>query len=119
MDKQTGGILAGIAIIVFFIVGYKKGWFNNPSTTTNTNPSTPGSRQADLSSTTSDTYKDGDLRCDLRDAYGRTITITGSGPEFENLCRQTIPTYYYYYPYTYWIWTGGRWGHHGGHGGHH
>lgn len=65
---------------------------------------------------------DGDLKCELQSRDGRTITITGRGPEFERLCRQQnqpvylygytwYPTYYYQW-YRPWGWR--RWGHGGG-----
>lgn len=55
-----------------------------------------------------------ELTCEYIDANGRTVKITGSGTEFENLCKQRrqtdslvygnsyyTPYRYYYYPYQY------------------
>lgn len=71
---------------------------------------------------TDDGIKDGDLKCELRDNYGRLITITGRGPEFERLCRQQSPVSWYgyqYYPLYYYTWYrpwGWRSSPSGGHG---
>lgn len=71
-----------------------------------------------------DSYNDGDIKCELQDNTGRTITITGSGPEFERMCRQRninlyntywTPLYYYTW-YRPWGWRR-HGGHHGGNNG--
>lgn len=75
------------------------------------------------SRTGSDNYNDGDIKCQLQDANGRTITITGSGPEFERMCRQQNVNLYntYWTPVYYYRWWN-PWGwrrhhHSGGSGG--
>lgn len=72
---------------------------------------------------TNDGVQDGDLKCELQDRNGRTITITGRGPEFERMCRQqNQPVNWYgyqYYPLYYYQWYR-PWGWkewHGGGGG--
>lgn len=58
-----------------------------------------------------------EVKCELTDAYGRTITITGdhSDPQFKAMCQlqQNQQVYLYGYPYTFIRFHGG--GHHGGH----
>lgn len=58
-----------------------------------------------------------EVKCELRDAYGRIITITGNAndPQFQQMCqyRTNQPFYVYGYPYTFFRFRGGR-GHHGG-----
>lgn len=48
---------------------------------------------------------DDDVKCELRDAYGRTVTITGnaSDPQFQRMCQSQTnqPVYVYGYPYTF------------------
>lgn len=65
-----------------------------------------------------DNDKDDEVKCELRDAYGRTITITGhaNDPQFQQMCqyRSTQPFYVYGYPYTFFRFRGR---HGGGHGG--
>lgn len=58
--------------------------------------------------TADEPYNDGDIKCELTGANGRTITITGSGPEFERMCRQQnypLNLYgYQWYPLYYYTW---------------
>lgn len=55
--------------------------------------------------------------CELRDANGNVVTISGSSddPQFQKMCsiQPEAPVYVYGYPYTF----SRRRGHHGGHHG--
>lgn len=113
---KTFLIIAGTVVVVYLLL-IAFGQAKNPFGRTANLPA--GARVADGS----EAYKDGDLKCELRGADGRTITITGSGPEFERLCRQQnqpVTLYgYQYYPLYYYRWYP-VWGwrrHHGGSGG--
>lgn len=62
-----------------------------------------------------------EVKCEVMDSYGRTITITGdsSDPQFQQMCQSQPrqPLYIYGYPYTFVRFHDGG-GHHGG-GDHH
>lgn len=49
--------------------------------------------------------KDDNVKCELKDAYGRTVTITGKSddPQFQRMCQSQVnqPVYLYGYPYTF------------------
>lgn len=86
-------ILVGV-VIAFYVLLIALGQAKNPFSST-------ASRIGD------DGAQEGDLRCDLKRADGSTITITGRGPEFEKLCRQTNPINLYgyqWYPLYYYYW---------------
>lgn len=48
---------------------------------------------------------DDTVKCELRDAYGRIVTITGdpNDPQFRSMCQTQVnqPVYIYGYPYTF------------------
>lgn len=54
------------------------------------------------------TSDDTEVKCELRDAYGKTITITGHSDDaqFQNMCKQqpNQPVYVYGYPYYFLRW---------------
>lgn len=87
-------ILAGV-VIAFYALLIALGQAKNPFSSSR------------MSGTRSGDNQDGDLKCELRGADGRLITITGRGPEFEKLCRQQNPVNLYgyqYYPLYYYTW---------------
>lgn len=83
----------GIIIAIIIIVAVIKNWSRIFP------PATP--------STIVDTTDD-ELKCEVRNANGQVVTISGKGDEFERICTQSKvnqPVYVYGYPYyfvRYW-----------------
>ena len=46
-----------------------------------------------------------EIKCELKDAYGRIVTITGKegDPQFERLCKQQTNQQVYVYGYPYYF----------------
>lgn len=104
------GLGWGLFIVAILVIGYLLFFYkpnNSEGTTT-------------IISATND--NNNEVKCELRDIYGRTITITGQAndPQFQQMCqyRSNQPFYVYGYPYTFFRFRGGHGGgHEGGHGG--
>lgn len=103
------GVVASIAIILLIVVisNWEKifGASNVPAEVNSDGTTTP-----------QDTNE---TKCELKDAYGRSIIITGKSddPQFQLLCQQKQNQQMYVYGYPYYF-VGFHRGHRGGHGGH-
>lgn len=114
--NQVIGWIVFVIVIIAIIAGLQEnGWLrkliaSTPSLDTNNTNASAGRYGNDSN----------ELTCEYIDSNGRTVKITGSGTEFENLCRnrrQTdrlyynnvyyTPYRYYYYPtqYSYYPWS--------------
>lgn len=68
-----------------------------------------GNKPLNISGDNNSDPSDDEVKCELKDAYGRTVTITGKAndPQFVSLCQrqQNQQVYVYGYPYyfvRYW-----------------
>lgn len=104
-----GLFVVALFVILFLVFVYKPNNDNNNATL--------------ISSLDNNNDNNNEVKCQLTDAYGRTITISGNSndPQFQQMCRNSNnqPFYVYGYPYTFLRFNGGHHGDHGGgHGGH-
>lgn len=128
--KNAGFIIVILALSAFVIYLYATK--NNAQKRLSDALANASDKPAETPAVAESDNQDGDIKCELMDAYGRRITIIGRGPEFERLClerrnQQQWLYGYYWWPVNYYTWYnpwgwrswGGGW-HHGRHpvGGH-
>lgn len=104
MTNKTGYI-----IVILILVGLSLWlWFKNSNDNKRMADALLKSANPDAKMENTDN-QDGDIKCELRDSYGRMITITGRGAEFEKLClergnQQQYLYGYYWWPINYYTW---------------